>query len=63
MVLAKQTQQQLHLLGDSIVLNVRQWRKFVYETGLNNIVWIKPASVLKTQVMCNSRTFIINKAG
>ena len=36
--LAKQTQQQLHLLWDSIVLNVRQWRKFVYETGLNNSV-------------------------
>ena len=37
-VLAKQTQQQLHLLWDCIVLNVRQWRKFVYETGLNNSV-------------------------
>ena len=25
-------------MGQYIVLNVRQWRKFVYETGLNNSV-------------------------
>ena len=28
----------VHLLWDTTVLNVRQWQKFVYETGLNNSV-------------------------